>query len=455
MGETKLIRNIRILTMDKGKKKIEKGYILVEGNEITDVDRMARFKNPGSVDSVIEGKGKLAIPGLIDSHTHIAMCFLRGITSDLSNVLYNVYWPIEKAWTPEGIHAAALLGGSEALKFGVTTVVDHYFFMEKIAEALTKIGLRGVLGHTIMSVDGPWIGEKEFRRGVSFVEKWKGKSNLVIPCFAPHAPDTVYPEWLREIRDLAEEKDTLIHMHVHQTKREEDKVKGPWGGGARSPIDLLNKLGVLNSRLLAVHCTFIDKEDIELLVKGNATVVHCPSTYALNGLKYNSSELVRRGVPVIIGTDAPCTNDNIDLIEELRTLIMTQRTIYSSETVFPASQALEMVTSLAAERLGLSNSIGSIEKGKKADITIIDIKKSHLTPHFNEEASIVYSANGNDVDTVFVDGEIVVEEGKLTKMNETKIIEKADKEARNLISKALEMQPGLKEALPKSIINCF
>jgi len=254
-----LIKNAYVVTMDPAGRVIQDGAIAIEGNKILDVGPSKEISASYNAREEIDAHDMIALPGFINMHTHIAMCVISRIGRELKDRLYRVYWPMERAWIPEDCYKASLMGAAEALLFGTTCIVDHYFFMEEIAKATIELGIRGFLGHTIMTEDGPWVGRAEFEEGVNFVKRWKGKHPLVIPCLAPHAPDTVSPDWLVELKEIANEQNVKIHMHLSQSMREVRKVKGPWGRGARSPVDLLHRLKVLGPDLIAAHCIYIDR----------------------------------------------------------------------------------------------------------------------------------------------------------------------------------------------------
>ncbi len=438
-----LIKNAYVVTMDSNDRILKDAAIAIEGNRILDIGPSKEIIASYDAKEEINASDMIVLPGFINAHTHIAMCIISRLGREQKDRLYKVYWPMEKAWIPEDCYKAALMGAAEALLFGTTCIVDHYFFMEEIAKATTELGIRGVLGHTIMTEDGPWTGRAEFEKGVSFVKRWKGKHPLVIPCLAPHAPDTVSPDWLAELREIASEQNVKIHMHLSQSRREVSKVRGAWGKGARSPVDLLHKLKILGPDLIAAHCIHVDEQDLKLLSQARTNVVYCPSTYALGGSYAKATKMLELGIRVLIGTDARPA----DMIEEMRAAAMTQRQLTGNPSAMGFKNLLRMATIDSAKALGLGDKLGSLEKGKIADLILINMKKPHMNPRFDPRANVVYNANGNDVDTVIVDGKIVVKKGSLTKHDVGSIISLGIEAARDLTQRAIELNPSLKQLL--------
>jgi len=425
-----LIDRALIITMDERGRVIREGAIYIEDGVIRAVGKRREVRKRYSTDNVIEAGKLIVLPGLISAHTHVAMSIMRGLASDREDVISRVYWPLEEALDEEIVKAGALLGGAEALLSGLTTVADHYFFMEKVAEAFKELGLRGVLGHTIMDLKGPWKGEAEYRKALKFIEKWKGDS-LIKPLLAPHATDTVSLGLLKEIGEVAREKGVRVHMHLSQTLKE---VKEARAKGFRSPVALLKEAGLLNKDLIAAHCVYVDDEDLRLIAINGVNVVHCPSTYMLNGEEVRSYELITMGVNVALGLDAPCFNDNLDPFEEMRLFIMSQRQKYR-KLVLKSMDAIKVATIGGAKALGIYSEVGSIEEGKKADIVLLKYEKLKFAPYINPIAALVYSACANDVYSVMVNGEIVVWNGKLVKIKEEEIINKVMKSFDKLLSR--------------------
>ena len=433
-----------VITMDEERSVLRDVSIYVSDGIIKALGSTYELKRRfGRPDITINGRGKAVIPGLIDCHTHVVLTALKGLASDLGDVIYNLYWPIERELSPNLAYRLARLGALEAVKGGVTLVNDHYFFANEIANALVSIGIRGLVGHTVMSWDGPWVGEDELRKGIELLKEWRDRSELIIPILAPHSPETVNTSWLTYLSEVAREYNTFIHMHLAQTAREVEIVKKRTG---LTPVRLLSKLGVLSERLIAVHCVFIDDEELNMLVSRSVNVVQTPSTYLLDGTPYHAYRILSRGGKVLLGTDAPCYSDGIDMFREMRNLIYSQRLLNKSATILNAKKVLELCTKKAARWLGL-NKLGIIKEGFKADLILINLNKPKFKPLHNIINTIVYSTTASDVDTVIINGEVLVMNGKYVRSNEEEIMKEGEEAAKELIRKAISRDPRIKELI--------
>ena len=220
-----LIENATIVTMNSQRDILTSASLAIAGERIVDIGPTAAMRERYPSAQTLDGCGKVVLPGLINCHTHLSMSVQKGITLAVPDGLYRIVWPVEKSLTPEDCYVGALAGAAEALKSGTTCAIDHYFHMEEVAKATTQLGLRGVLGHTIMSRLGPIVGEQELEEAIDFVRRWKGRHPLVIPWLAPHATDTVKREWLVKLRQIATDEGVGLHLHVAQSLKERQYVK--------------------------------------------------------------------------------------------------------------------------------------------------------------------------------------------------------------------------------------
>jgi len=377
---------------------------------------------------------------LINSHTHIAMSLQKGVTQAVPEGLYRVMWPVEKALTSEDIYDGALIGGAEALLNGCTTVVDHYFQMEQITKATIQLGLRGFLGHTIMSRLGPFTGENELREGIDFVSRWTGKHPLVTPMLAPHASDTVASEWLRELRQEADRQQVGLHLHLAQSAREQAYINDQFGKGC---VEYLAEMGFLKPDVLAAHCLYIEDHELALFSQTGAHPLYCPMAHSLSGKPMRAWEMLQTGAGALIATDCVCNNNVMDLLGELRIAGAGQRQLTGDRTAMPSMKILEMVTVDAAAAIGMDGQLGALIPGYLADLAVVNMHGLHAVPNYSIVDNIIYTCTGRDVEMVVVNGDVVVREGKLLTADEDELIELAETKGRALIKRAVENDPDL------------
>jgi 5-methylthioadenosine/S-adenosylhomocysteine deaminase len=435
-----LIEDTTIVTMNARREVALGASLAIEGERIAAVgpagEVRARFPDAEAID----GRGKVLLPGLINCHTHISMSLQRGTTLAVPEGLYRVMWPVEKSLTPEDCYVGALLGGAEALKAGSTTVVDHYFHMEEVARATTQLGLRGVLGHTIMSRLGPFTGERELEEGIAFVRRWRGRHPLVIPRLAPHATDTVAREWLLRLRQVASDEQVGLHLHLAQSQREQAYIRETYGLGC---VEYLHSLGFLGPDVMAAHCIYIHEREAELLAQTGTHPLYCPTIHALGGHPQHAWELIGRGAAVVIGTDCVTANNVMDIVGELRVAGLAQKQLTGDPEAMPAAKILEMVTVDAAQAIGMGDQLGSLAPGYLADMVLLDLQGLHTTPNYSLLDNIVYCLNGRDVDTVIVGGRVVVRSHRLQTADEEEIIREGEARGRALMRRALEKEQDL------------
>ena len=440
MSANLLIENATIVTMNDRREILPDSSIAVDGDRIAAVGPPERLRGQYPDAERIDGRGKVVMPGLINPHTHIAMSLQKGVTLAVPDGLYRVMWPVEKALTPEDCYVGALAGAAEALTSGITCVVDHYFHMEQVARATTELGLRGVLGHTIMSRLGPITGEQELEEGIDFVRRWKGRHPLVVPWLAPHATDTVARDWLLRLREVATDEGVGLHLHVAQSPREQAYIREQYGMGC---VEYLNDLGFLGPDVLAAHCIYVDDQELDLFVESGTHPVYCPMGHALNGRPQRAWELVQRGAGVLVATDCVCSNNVMDLVGELRIAGAAQRQFTGDKLAMPASTILEMVTVNAAAAIGMAGQLGSLAPGYLADIVMLDFTRLNTAPNYSLLNNIVYCCNGRDVDTVLVNGQVVVRDGRLTTADESDLVRRVEECGRGLMRRAVSQDSEL------------
>ena len=444
MSQNLLIEHVTAVTMNPSREVLYDACIVIKDECIEAVGSTDELVAQYPESKRIDGSGKVALPGFINNHTHIAMSLQKGITLVVPEGIYRVMWPVEKNLTPEDVYVGALAGGAEALKGGSTTVLDHYFFAEETTRATLKLGLRGFIGHTIMSHMGPIIGEAELENGIEYVRSWKGKSPLVVPWLAPHAPDTVSKEMLLKLRQTASDEGVGLHLHVAQSKREQSYIEEKFG---MSCLEYLESIEFLGPDVFAAHCIYIEDSDIDLLAKTGTHPIYCPMTHSLVGKPARAWEMLQRGAGVLIGTDCVTSNNLIDITGELRIAGAAQKQMMGNPNVMPSSKILEMVTVDAAHALGMGDQLGQLVPGYLADIILLDFDSLSTTPNYSLLDNIVYTRNGRDVNTVIVNGKIVVKDHQLLTIDEEELIRRIDDRGHQLISRAVQGDEELSELL--------
>ncbi len=418
-----LIKNIKIVDVNKNVQ----GDVYIEENKIVEVGEVKNSKH----DVVIDGKNKALIPGLINMHTHAAMVLFRSYADDmpLMEWLKNKIWPLEEKLKVKDIYYGTKLACLEMIKSGTTTFNDMYFEVEAIAKAVEEIGIRACISSAFIDFFDANVLKERLKRIEHDLKKLKEFKN-VIPAIGPHAPYTVSIDGLKASIELANKYDALIHFHLAETEEEIRKFKGKHGKGV---VELLNEIGFLNPRLTAAHSVWLNEEEIKLMAEKNVNVVHCPTSNMklCVGNALNYALMKKHGLNVCLGTDSAASNNNLDMFEEMKFAALLQKYHYNDPTVLNSKEIFEMATINGAKALGIK--AGLINPDYLADLVIIDLRKPYLKPGHDLISDIVYSAKGDCVDTVIVDGKIVMENGEVE--DEGKIMEDAKKAAMNLIAK--------------------
>ncbi len=417
-----------------GKGFIEDGALVIKNGKIAFVGKSTSATNI-EAKIRIDAKGKAAMPGLINCHTHVPMTLFRGIAEDqpLDTWLKETIWPLETRLKSEDIYVGALLGCLEMIKSGTTCFADMYFHEDVVAKAVEKSGLRGVLAEGIIEAGNKALGEKMLYESVNFAKSFHGYADdRISAMLGPHAAYSCSSDMLVKISERASELNVGVHLHLAESKamfREFEKKYGC------SEVEFLDKIGFLKGHVLAAHCINLSKKDRHILSKRGVNVVYVPVANMKLGLgAAKIKDLTDLGVNVCLGTDGPASNNTLDVFETVKIAALLQKLTYLNPTVLPAYEALKMATVNGAKALGLEREIGSLEFGKKADIILIDLSKPHLKPLHDIYANIVYSACGSDVDTVIVDGKILMENRQVKTLDEQAVMEKAEKAALDVLS---------------------
>ena len=434
-----IIKNVNIITMNKSKDIIEKGVVVIEDNVIHDVGD-ENLLHKYSCDSIIDGKDGILIPGMINTHTHASMVVFRSLGDDVPDRLKRYLFPLEKMLVDkELVYLGAKYGILEMLLGGVTTFTDMYFYEDEVARAAKELGIRGVLGETIMNFPSP--DSKEPYGGLKyskwFIEKWK-EDDLITPAVAPHAPYTNDTKHLKMAAELSQKYDMPMMMHVAEMKYEYDACKKEYN---MTPVEYLDSIGVLNQRFIAAHTVLVTEEDIDILEKRKVGIAHNVGANS-KGAKGVApiTKMYKRGMKVGLGTDGPMSGNTLDIVTQMPLVGKVHKLFNNDRSIFPANEILEMATIGGAKVLNLDKKIGSIEVGKIADLVLFETDSINMQPIYDYYSVLVYSANPSNVDTVIVNGKVLVENKKLVqgennqveiqnqlKMMREKILEVANK----------------------------
>jgi len=422
--------------MDKRQPVIEEGFIAIKNGQITHVGKKSRASLSIEATKTIDGKGKVALPGLINCHTHAAMTLFRGVAEDkpLDEWLRKTIWPLEAKLKIPDIYDGALLGCLEMIKNGTTCFADMYFHEEIVAKAVEKAGLRGVLAPGIIEAGDPHRGEKMLKDAIEVAKGYQGYAGgRVTTRLGPHSLYSCSPNLLRRVHEAALSLGAGVHIHLAESFDTAKALKARYGSGE---VELLEHIGFLNDlSLLAAHCIQLSEGEMRLLVRRGVKVSYNPVANMKLGMgapKIN--ELLRLGVTVGIGTDGPASNNTLDMFESMKIAALLQKILYRDPTVLPAETILKMATINGTRALGLEKSIGSLEVGKRADVILVDFEKPHLTPKHDLYANLVYSTHGSDVDTVIVDGNVLMEKREVKTLDEAEVMKKAQQTALNLVT---------------------
>lgn len=418
-----LVSGGTVVTMNGDRAIIEAGSVVVNDGRIVEVGKSAEIDAKYVARETIDARGKVVVPGLINGHTHIPMTLFRGLADDLDlqDWLTKYIFPAEaKNVTEEFVRVGTRLGLAEMIRGGTTTYCDMYYFEDAIADETAKAGVRGVLGETV--IDFPVADNKTWSEAMAyaekFVKKWQG-NRLITPAIAPHAPYTVSEAHLADVREFSKRTGAPIVTHISETRREvDDSVKSK---GA-SPVDYLARIGFLSNRVIAAHVVHPTPEEITVLKRFGVGVVHNPqSNMKLASGVAPVPQMLRADLDLGLGTDGAASNNDLNMWEEIDTTAKLHKVFTMDPKVVTAEQAFEMATIRGARALHLEREIGSIEKGKRADVVIVDLDDLNQTPLYNVYSHLVYATKADDVRTVVIEGRVVMRDRRLLTLDEQDI----------------------------------
>ncbi len=410
--------------------------IAIHDGRIIDIVPVTTAKTKYTTNNLVALDSHVVLPGLINTHTHAAMNILRGYADDLPLMtwLQDYIWPAEQKWVSnEFVHDGSLLACAEMIRGGTTCFADMYFFPESTARAAEIACIRAVIG--LITIDFPSAyaqDAKEYlHKGLQLHDQLRSHP-LLSTMFAPHAPYTVSDEPLKEIATLAEELDIPVHMHLHETAHEVEESIKKFG---KRPLARLEELGLVTPRLVSAHMTQLTDEDIQIYSEAGAHVVHCPES----NLKLASGfcplqKLHDANINIALGTDGVASNNDLDMFGEMRTAALLAKGVAQDAQAGKAENILRMVTINAAKALGLENQIGSIEKGKSADLIAVKLEELETLPLYNPVSQLVYATSRHQVSDVWVAGRHLMKERELTTMDIKDLLKSAHEWQQKLIS---------------------
>jgi len=420
---TMLLTNGIIVTVDDAMTVHWPGYVAVRDGVITEI---GEGDPPAHSGNVIDLDGDILMPGMVNTHCHLAMSLFRGLGDDEPDRLKRYIFPLEKRFvSPEMVYVGSLLAGLELAEGGVTTVADMYYFETQAGRALETLGLRGVVGQTIVDFAAPDAPTTD--DGFALFERLAADFRdhpTITASIAPHAPYTTGLDILRRVDAASRSADLPVQIHVAEMDYEADWVRDHCGG---SPVDLLDQSGLLRPGVIAAHCLWVDDRDIANLARGGVAVAHNAGANVKGGrgiapiLDMNAA-----GVAVGLGSDGPMSGNTIDLFAQMSQVAKLQKLRARDRTVMSAIDVVRLATIGGARVLGLDNHIGSLEPGKRADIIRISRSAPRLHPMHDPYAALVYAALPSDVSDVMVDGRFIVRDGRITTVDRGELLREAD-----------------------------
>lgn len=415
----KLIKNVMIVSMDEKNTIINKGYILIDGEKITEVESGEfSFKDGAHDIEIINGEGYCALPGLFNCHTHAAMTLLRGYGEGLPLMrwLNEKIWPMEAKFKERHIEIGTQLACIEMLRRGTVAFNDMYFYQEKVMEVAEKFNMKAVVG--IPLIGDKW--EKQLKEAQDLSQKVKSSnSKLVKSMLAPHSTYTLTREALKEVADAAKSFKSGIHIHVAETNDETEIIKNKYN---MTPCELLEETGIFDNHTVGAHCVHLNDRDIDIIKHHDVNPVYNPeSNMKLASGTAPVADMIDKGINVCLGTDGASSNNNLNMFEEMETGAMLQKLYYKDATKLDAESMLKMATVNGAKALQYENA-GSIRKGNYADIILIDINKPNMIPVLDICSNIVFSADGSEVSYVIINGKTVINKGHFVYIDEEKVL---------------------------------
>ncbi|MBW2466404.1 MAG: amidohydrolase [Deltaproteobacteria bacterium] len=411
-----LIKNCSILLLShSGTELIEKGFVSIREGVISGLGPMADFPGTSSAGRIIDASGRLAMPGLVNTHTHAPMSLFRGMADDLELMtwLNEHIFPAEaKSVNEEMVYWCAKLAAAEMILSGTTTVADGYFLEDIVGDAFVDCGIRAVIAQGVIDFPAPGVPDPALNVEAAehFIGRWQDRNALITPAIFCHSPYTCSPETLKQAKEAARQKNVMLFVHLAETKTEVAQIRDHH---STTPVRYLESLGILDEATVCVHCIWLDDEEIDILAGSGAKVASCPqSNMKLGSGIAPLKKMIAAGISVGLGTDGCASNNSLDLFFEMDICAKLHKVKDLDPTALPARTVLEMATTGGAAALGLADEIGTLAVGRKADIILLDLMQPHLQPFYHPDL-LVYAAGGGDVSDVIIDGKCIVQDRQI------------------------------------------
>lgn len=414
-SEGVLFTGLLIITGDG--RVLADGALALRGSRILAVGPADEIRQQWPL-PVVPSDGFMAIPGLINSHTHVPMSFFRGLGHERKDMIETFLFPAEKALTPELVEPLSYSYIFNGLRAGVTCFNDHYYFSEGVGRALDRLGLRGVVGETTADLGGAFPTMETWKRSKTLIEKWPFSSRITASV-APHAADTVSETLLKACAAFAKANDLPLHLHLSQTRGERQRVTAKYGV---SPVQLAERNGILGPKTLAVHLISADSADLQRLADTGTGAGFCPASQIIYEKLAPIEEFLAKGIPVAIGTDCAACNDNADMMAELKLTALLLKEHGIPDDLRSPSKVLAMATKDPAKILGLEKTIGSLAAGMAADVVFLR-RDLGTEPMLSPETNLIYSLSSQHIDHVMVDGKWVLWQKSLPNANEQELVQ--------------------------------
>jgi 5-methylthioadenosine/S-adenosylhomocysteine deaminase len=434
-----IFKNATVLTMDEDYHIYNPGGVVVKADKILAVGSEKDILQHYKTDQIVDCQSKILMPGLINAHTHVPMTLLRGLADDLrlDVWLMGYMMPVEREFvSPEFVKLGTKLACAESIRSGVTTFVDMYYFESDVAEATAEAGLRAVCSQSILKFPSPdaTYYEDSLAAAEDFIKTWKDHP-LIVPSIGPHAVYTCTDEILQACSELAQKYDVPLHIHISETAGEVENIREQSG---MPVVPYLKKHNIFDAKVIAAHCVHIDEGEMRTIKHAGAGIAHNPSSNLKLASGFaNVTRMLELNVNVGIGTDGPASNNDLDMIEEIRLASMVAKAASGDPTALPARQTLAMATNLGAKAVHIDQITGSIVPGKRADLILLGLDKLHNSPNFQRDpdgiyAQIIYAAKSTDISDMMVNGQWLMRDYALLTLDENQLIKEAQAYAKKI-----------------------